>query len=68
MVFQPPQASHLPDHFGAVAPQDWQTKLVWDLAMVEFYHVRQAPLPAPISNHAVLICGHGRLSAMARSN
>ena len=24
MVFQPPQASHLPDHLGVVAPQDWQ--------------------------------------------
>src|SRR5690348_16541878 len=36
MVFQPPQASHLPDHLGAVAPQDWQTKLVWDLAMMLF--------------------------------
>jgi len=27
MVFQPPQASHLPDHFEEVVPQDWQTKL-----------------------------------------
>src|ERR1700760_3471897 len=26
MVFQPPQASHLPDHLEWVAPQDWQTK------------------------------------------
>ena len=26
MVFQPPQASHLPDHLGVAAPQDWQTK------------------------------------------
>ena len=25
MVFQPPQASHLPDHLAWVAPQDWQT-------------------------------------------
>jgi len=24
MVFQPPQASHLPDHLEWVAPQDWQ--------------------------------------------
>ena len=33
MVFQPPQASHLPDHLDADAPQDWQTKLAEDLAM-----------------------------------
>jgi hypothetical protein len=33
MVFQPPQASHLPDHLGAVAPQLWQTKEEDDLAM-----------------------------------
>jgi len=33
MVFQPPQASHLPDHLGAVAPQLWQTKEEEDLAM-----------------------------------
>jgi len=33
MVFQPPQASHLPDHFACVAPQDWQTKLGEDLAI-----------------------------------
>src|SRR5258708_2159522 len=26
MVFQPPQASHLPDHLGAMLPQVWQTK------------------------------------------
>src|SRR5882757_526306 len=26
MVFQPPHASHLPDHLEWVAPQDWQTK------------------------------------------
>src|SRR6185437_4267073 len=38
MVFQPPQASHLPDHFAWVAPQDWQTKLVEDLAMILLYH------------------------------
>jgi hypothetical protein len=25
IVFQPPQASHLPDHFEWTAPQDWQT-------------------------------------------
>ncbi len=34
MVFQPPQASHLPDHLGVVAPQDWQTKVAEDLAMI----------------------------------
>src|SRR5579864_1727387 len=27
MVFQPPQASHLPDHLAWVAPQDWHTKV-----------------------------------------
>src|ERR1700744_1152763 len=26
IVFQPPQASHLPDHLEWTAPQDWQTK------------------------------------------
>src|SRR5438128_547678 len=26
MVFQPPQASHLPDHLAWTAPQLWQTK------------------------------------------
>ena len=38
MVFQPPQASHLPDHLGAVAPQDWQTKEGEDFAMNRLYH------------------------------
>ena len=33
MVFQPPQASHLPDHLEWAAPQDWQTKEE-DLAMI----------------------------------
>src|SRR5471032_3131920 len=33
MVFQPLQASHLPDHLGAVVPQVWQTKVAEDLAM-----------------------------------
>src|SRR5271154_4541967 len=33
MVFQPPQASHLPDHLDETAPQDWQTKLAEDLAI-----------------------------------
>jgi hypothetical protein len=35
MVFQPPQASHLPDHLGAMLPQVWQTKEE-DLAMILF--------------------------------
>src|SRR5436190_1345029 len=26
IVFQPPQASHLPDHLAWEPPQDWQTK------------------------------------------
>src|SRR5689334_8553491 len=33
MVFQPPQASHLPDHLAWVAPQDWQTKEADDFAI-----------------------------------
>src|SRR5580698_5328830 len=33
-VFQPPQASHLPDHLAWDAPQDWHTKVVEDLAMI----------------------------------
>ena len=32
-VFHSPQASHLPCHLGAGAPQDWQTKRVLSLAM-----------------------------------
>src|ERR1700743_3132674 len=43
MVFQPPQASHLPDHLAWVAPQDWQAKLGEDLAMIPLYHSGQAP-------------------------
>src|SRR5580704_16655357 len=42
MVFQPPQDSHLPDHLAWVAPQDWQTKLGEDLAMIPLYHGGQA--------------------------
>src|SRR6185503_354376 len=34
MVFQPPQASHLPAHFPVEAPQDWQTNEADDLAML----------------------------------
>jgi hypothetical protein len=34
MVFQPLQASHLPAHLDEDAPQDWQTKLLEDLAMM----------------------------------
>src|ERR1700679_2393382 len=41
MVSQPLQASHLPDHLGAVAPQLWQTKEGEDLAMSRLYHGRQ---------------------------
>jgi hypothetical protein len=26
IVFQPPQASHRPDHFAWTAPHAWQTK------------------------------------------
>src|SRR5690242_18747583 len=36
MVFQPPQASHLPAHFAVTAPQDWQTKDTEDLAMSRY--------------------------------
>src|SRR6185437_10536401 len=42
MVFQPPQASHLPAHLELDAPQDWQMKLVEDLAMKTFYLSRAA--------------------------
>src|SRR5580700_3312572 len=34
IVFQPPQASHLPDHLEVAEPQVWQTKLAEDLAIL----------------------------------
>ena len=39
MVFQPPLASHLPAHLDEDAPQDWQTKLLEDLAMMILFWV-----------------------------
>jgi hypothetical protein len=34
MVFQPPQASHFPDHLAELVPQDWQTKFTCVRAMI----------------------------------
>ena len=42
MLFQAPQASHLPDHLEWTAPQAWQTKVVDDFAI-------SAPSPAVAS-------------------
>jgi hypothetical protein len=36
MVFQPPQASHLPDHLEVTEPQVWQAKLAEDLAILAY--------------------------------
>src|SRR4051812_27230270 len=45
MVFQPPQASHLPDHLAVDAPQDWQVKESEDFAI-------KAPSPSPAQSIA----------------
>jgi hypothetical protein len=34
MVFQPPQDSHFPAHLDEVVPQDWQTKVEVERAMI----------------------------------
>ena len=48
MLFQAPQASHLPDHLEWTAPQDWQTKVA-DVRAISrpLTRGRFAPLPSP---------------------
>jgi hypothetical protein len=36
IVFQPPQASHLPAHLDVTFPQDWQANDAEDFAMLYF--------------------------------
>ena len=50
MLFQAPQASHLPDHLEWTAPQDWQTKEAEERAILHSTRFsRPFPLEPPAS-------------------
>jgi len=43
MVFHSPQVSQRPAHFGAIAPQDWQTNRATGFGMTLWDHQQRKP-------------------------